>query len=76
MTTNFDCEQLCATHHTQPNGWCAGLTSSNGHCTWCTALPQEGDWDVITNGDNEAISPPYITESGKPACNSYKPIYV
>ena len=67
----FNCEQSCATHHSN-GGWCSGLTSSNGHCTWCTALPQEGDWDDITQGDNESIFPPYIMESGKPACNAFK----
>lgn len=70
--TTFNCEQSCGTYHLN-GGWCAGVTSSNGHSTWCTALPLEGSWDDITNGDSEGISSPYVMESGKPACNSYKP---
>lgn len=67
--TDFDCAQYCLNYHTKENGWCSGLTSSNGHSTWCTALPNEGDWDAITNGDNDGIQPPYTTEYDLPACN-------
>jgi len=74
MMTSFDCKGKCANHH-ENGGWCAGLTSSNGHSTWCTALPQTGNWADITGEDwDETIYPPYVMESGNPACNSYKEI--
>jgi hypothetical protein len=65
----FDCEHYCLNYYTKEGGWCSGMVSSNGHTTWCTALPEGGGWDEITNGDNDNIGSPYISNYGIPACN-------
>lgn len=63
-----NCLEICA----NATG-CSGLTSSNGHSTWCTPLYNDSNWDEVCNYDMEGISAPYIMESGQPACNGFKP---
>jgi hypothetical protein len=50
---------------------CAGVVSSNGHTTWATQLPEEGDWNVICGNDMDNISAPYVTTDGGYFCNGW-----
>lgn len=66
VLTKVDCTDLCK----NATG-CSGLVSSNGHTTWCTPLPKEGDWDNICNYDLEGICPPHFND-GKPMCAGFQ----